>query len=166
MESRKRKFKIKGLSYENESIYREMMGTRLETIYYCMHTRCYNKSHKSYRNYGKRGIKICDEWLGKNGKVNFYKWAMENGYENGLTIDRIDTNGNYEPNNCRWSNYSEQNYNRRPQIKLIYKGNEITPLELSEKTGIDVGTIYYKHHEGMKDFTDYKPNPNKSRKRT
>ncbi len=90
MENGKRGYKIKDLLCENESIYREMIGTRLETIYYCMHTRCYNKSHKSYRNYGKRGIKICDEWLGKNGKANFYKWAISHGYKEHLTIDSFN----------------------------------------------------------------------------
>lgn len=144
---------ISDLSSENTRIYRKMDGTRLETIYYCMHTRCYSKKHRSYRNYGARGIKICDEWLGRNGKANFYKWALSHGYKENLTIDRINVDGDYEPDNCRWLDYAEQNKNKRTCISLIYNDKEITPIELSKITGINVATIYARYRKGIRDFT-------------
>jgi len=137
-------------------------GTRLYRIWKCMNTRCYNRNRKEYKNYGGRGIKLCNEWRGKNGFQNFYDWAMSNGYRDGLTIDRVDTNGNYEPSNCKWSDYFEQANNRRTSITLLYEGKEVTPTELSEITGMSINTIYGTHRErNVTDFTDWKPRKHK-----
>lgn len=141
------------ISYEDETFYATMNGTRLERIYKCMHTRCYNKKHRSYRNYGARGIKICDDWLTKRGKINFYKWALSHGYNDSLTIDRINTDGDYEPCNCRWSDYTEQNNNKRTTIKILYNGKEMTLPQLSKITGIERHALYARYRRGIIDFT-------------
>lgn len=93
--------------------YSTKHGKRYERLYsiYCdMKKRCYNKRCNGYKYYGGKGITICEEWL--ENFNSFYKWAIENGYDEELTIDRIDSSGNYEPVNCRWITRSE-NISRR-----------------------------------------------------
>ena len=85
--------------------------TKLYTTWNCMKNRCYRSSDKDYKNYGGKGIKICDQW--KNSYIDFKDWALAHGYKEGLTIDRINNNGNYEPSNCKFSTATEQAYNRK-----------------------------------------------------
>lgn len=87
-----------------------MHHTRLYRIWTDMRTRCSYKSHKSYYRYGGRGIRICNEWLKFE---SFMEWALSHGYKNNLTIDRIDNDGNYDPDNCRWATSSEQELNKK-----------------------------------------------------
>jgi hypothetical protein len=84
-----------------------------------MKKRCYRKSCKDYKNYGAKGVIICEEWLNKeNGFFNFEKWCLDNGYKDTLTIDRINPKGNYEPKNCRFVTRAEQNRNQRPKSNI------------------------------------------------
>lgn len=87
------------------------LQTRLHGIWTGMKARCFNPNRKMYQYYGGRGIKVCDEW--KDSFQAFYDWAMSNGYEDHLTIDRIDNDGNYCPENCRWVSVQTQNCNKR-----------------------------------------------------
>lgn len=96
-----------------------MSNTRIHQIYHNMKSRCLNPKNTRYRDYGERGIKICDEWLGKYiGFNNFCKWAFDNGYSENLTLDRIDNNGNYCPDNCRWADTKTQRRNSRKIINI------------------------------------------------
>lgn len=114
---------------------------RLRRVLKNMKSRCYNPNFTDYKNYGARGIKICDLWIGNNGFKNFYKWAMASGYKEGLTLDRIDFNGNYEPSNCRWATMREQQNNRSNNLLLTYNGKTQTASQWGDETGIKKGTI-------------------------
>lgn len=104
-----------------------LANTRIHNTYTSMKQRCYNAKAQEYEQYGGRGIKICDEWLGENGFHNFFDWSMKNGYRDDLSIDHIDNDGNYEPGNCRWADRFTQLNNR--QNTLYYDiGNGKEPL--------------------------------------
>lgn len=132
-----------------------MSGTRLHRIWKSMRTRCNNPNCLSYKNYGGRGIKICDEW---DEFLNFYNWAIYNGYSDNLTLDRIDNNSGYRPDNCRWVTVKEQCNNQRKNIYVTYNGKKCHPKEVSELSGISFNTIYSARNvQGITDFTDFKP---------
>lgn len=93
-------------------------------LYYSVKQRCYNPKDTNYKYYGGRGIAVCEEWQTWEA---FEEWAMSHGYQYGLTLDRIDVNGNYEPSNCRWISQAEQMRNTRKTRYLTYNG-ETRPL--------------------------------------
>lgn len=135
------------------NITHNMTKARLYKIYSSMKQRCYNKSSESYKNYGARGITICQEWL--DDFMNFYNWAYANGYdENALrgqcTIDRIDVNGNYCPENCRWADWETQSMNKRKQQWEI-NGESRTLKEWSQISGLPIETIRQRIKAGWDD---------------
>lgn len=102
-----------------------------------MKSRCYNPKNKFYKDYGARGIIVCDEWKDKkNGHTNFQKWALESGWKEFLSIDRINVDGNYEPSNCRWATPKEQANNRRNNAYITIHGVTKTAQEWAEQIGI------------------------------
>lgn len=118
----------------------------------CMHSRCYRVKDPSYKHYGGRGIKVCDEW---HDIEKFEKWVDMNPYSEGMTLDRIDPNGDYEPSNCRWATMFEQDNNRRNSIRVEYNGETHSISEWSIKTGINRSTLnnrYWKGDRGEKLF--------------
>ena len=117
-----------------------LSGTRLFEIYRGLKKRCIYK-HKDWETYGGRGIKICEEWLGDKGAENFYNWAINNGYKENLTIDRIDNDGNYCPENCRWVNQKQQQRNKRNTLYVNYQNEEITLVELCERLKINYNLV-------------------------
>ena len=108
---------------------------RLNHIYNNIKYRCYNSNYKWFKNYGGRGITVCTEWMNPEkvslgahshnvtkGFLAFKEWAMNNGYSDDLSIDRIDNNKGYSPDNCRWTNSKTQNNNRRNNLMITYNG--------------------------------------------
>lgn len=106
---------------------------RISKIWYGMKDRCENPNSSAYRYYGARGIKICEEWQDKNV---FYIWAINNGYKEHLTINRVDNNGNYKPSNCNWVTRKEQQNNRRGNVTITHNGETHTVQQWVDILGI------------------------------
>lgn len=121
--------------------------TRLYNIWHGMKKRCNTVTDKAYKNYGGRGIKICKEW--NDNFVSFYNWAMSNGYDDRLTIERIDVNKGYNPQNCCWIPLSEQAKNERRTVRMYNGiGMECCAFEVAKKHGIPVATMHKRIREG------------------
>lgn len=120
--------------------------TRIQNIYNGLKARCYNKNNPRYKSYGYRGVQICDEWL-KSVK-NFYDWAMSNGYKDDLTIDRIDNNGDYCPENCRWVNLQEQNRNTSRNRLFTMNGKTQCVTDWAKVLGLNPVTVLGRINRG------------------
>jgi hypothetical protein len=112
--------------------------TKLYNVWSAMKKRCQSVNDKDYTNYGKRGIRVCDEW---QEFQNFKDWSIENGYREGLSIDRIDVDSGYNPDNCRWADDVTQANNRTNNHKITVDGETLTLSEWSKKTGIKYSTL-------------------------
>lgn len=123
----------------------EERESRLYSIWQGIYARTAYPSQKAYKDYGGRGITICDEW--KNNFYAFKEWALNNGYANGLTIERIDNNGNYCPENCKWITKGEQNNNQRSNIIIEYRGETHTAAQWADIMGIKHSAIYKRIHK-------------------
>lgn len=140
-------------SSEQKSIRSKTHGVgnenRLYRIWSGMKTRCYSQADHNYKRYGARGITMDENW--RNDFVAFREWALQNGYKDDLSIDRIDNDGPYSPQNCRWSSKKDQNNNRRTNTYITYKGETRTVSEWAEITGIKKATLAQRKRNGWTD---------------
>lgn len=123
-------------------------GHRLFNIWQGMKERCYNTNSKDYNRYGGRGIEICQEWL--DDFMNFYNWAMENGYDYSLSIDRTNVNRNYEPNNCKWATPEEQANNTRNNNLIEVNGEVKSVSQWARISGVSRYVIKKRYAEGVR----------------
>lgn len=130
-------------------------GTLLYKKWQGMKKRCYNESSEDYERYGGRGIGVCAEW--HNSFSGFYKWALQNGYKEDLTIERIDNSGNYEPNNCRFATTKEQSNNRRSNIVIHIAGVDYTLTEICEYLDLPFSSIWARYLRGTRGLDLIKP---------
>lgn len=130
-------------------------GTRLYRIWKGMRQRCYNPNSNHYPSYGGRGITICKEWV--NDFSALKEWALSSGYSDELSIDRIDNNKGYSPENCQWTGVKTQCRNRRSNVNIEYNGQQITLTEASEKTGINKYTLNGRYHRGDRGEELFRP---------
>lgn len=116
-----------------------MSQARVHNIWRGMKQRCEDHNAEDWPRYGGRGITVCDEW--RDNFEAFRDWAMVNGYRDDLSIDRIDNDGNYCPENCRWATDEEQNNNRRNSRMVTFNGKTMSLKQWANETGIPRGTI-------------------------
>ena len=133
----------------------KLSGTRLYRCWVDMKRRCYDKNHNGYKRYGGRGITVCDEWL--NDVNAFHIWALSNGYNTNLTLERIDNNKGYSPENCTWATWQEQCRNRRSNVRIDYNGQYVLLAELSELTGIKITTLLSRYRKGDRGDMLFRP---------
>ena len=114
-------------------------GTRLYKIWQAMKCRCLDSNHPTYRRYGARGITIHNEWV--DDFETFRNWATKHGYADDLELDRIDVNGNYEPQNCRWITHHEQTMNRRDTLYVEIDGKRMKLRDLARERNVSINSI-------------------------
>lgn len=119
---------------------------RICKIWYKMRVRCNNPKYPEFYLYGGRGIKVCEEW--EKDFMAFYKWSLENGYSDELSIDRIDFNKGYSPDNCRWATNKEQCNNTRRNIFLTVNDETLTLKQWTDRLGINYEMARRRYHQG------------------
>ena len=124
---------------------------RVYTIWALMKYRCLNPNRKEYKDYGGRGITVCQEWLDSK---SFIEWALANGYSDDLTLDRIDNDGNYCPGNCRWVSRKEQSYNKRNNRLITHNGQTKTITQWAEENGLTYNIVKKRYDELGWSFED------------
>lgn len=136
-------------------IIHKLSQTDLYWVWAQIKSRCLRKTDKSYKNYGGRGISICNEW--KNSFISFYNWSVQNGYtenkctksgRNILSIDRIDNDGDYCPQNCRWVNDKKQSRNRRSNRYFEYNNQKLCLSDWAKKMGMHEATLRTRLNKG------------------
>lgn len=145
------------VSCKCQNIKHGMNRTKIYSVYANIKYRCYNNNHHEFHNYGGKGIVMCNEWLGEDGFTKFYEWALNNGYKEGLTIDRLDSDGNYEPDNCQWITRSEN----------TIKSNKICQHRKADKGtyyGISPNGDYYEFDNASQFSKEHELNPNMVRR--
>lgn len=131
---------------------------RIYAAWRSMKKRCYLVTSPNYKHYGGRGIKVCDEWLNPD---TFYNWAMNNGYQDDLSLDRIDPNGNYEPTNCRWASWRTQENNKRSNKRIAYNGTTKTMAEWARHFNISYTVLKSRLLSGLS-FEEAISKPNRA----
>ena len=143
--------------------FKDKTKKKLYDVWTKMKSRCYDLKAPSYKNYGARGISICYEW--KEDFYKFYNWSLDNGYSDDLTIDRIDVNGNYCPENCRWVNMKIQQNNKRNNHLITYNNQTKTMQEWADNFNLNITTISERIKSGcdlehlflsIEDYKEYK----------
>lgn len=134
----------RGLSYYDKNRFHGLTNSPVYKIWKGMNTRCYNKNHIHYQDYGGKGISVCKRWeLFKN----FYD-DIGHSYNKGLTLERINSSGNYEPENCKWADWVEQARNRKNNLYIIYNNKQLLLIELAELVGIKYSILYSRLKNG------------------
>lgn len=137
----------KQLAIQNKAnIKHGLRNTRIYRIWCCMKYRCDNNESDGFKYYGERGVQVCKTW--SDNFYEFYDWSIHNGYNDDLTIDRIDVNGIYEPCNCRWTTMKVQENNKRNNLILNHNGRSQTATLWSEEIGINRSTLYKRLRSG------------------
>lgn len=140
---------------KNKSPRGGMGRHKLHGVYRLMVDRCHDSRSEFYYNYGGRGINVCQEWL--NDRYSFIYWALENGWESGLQIDRIDNDSGYSPSNCRFVTPQVNSLNRRNTVRIKIQGILMTLPDLSKMHGIPYKTLHYRYSKGYSNENLIKP---------
>lgn len=152
--------------YESHNRVHGMTKTDIHNKWLQIKQRCFDKNCKAYQRYGAAGITVCDEW--KNDFLAFMNWSCQNGYKDGLSLDRIDNTKGYSPDNCRWIEWKDQANNRRSNVKITYNGKAQNLKQWCEELNLRYQLVWQRIHRGMtfeeaisKPLVEYRSHPRK-----